>query len=596
MLQTLLAKALDFWIAHQLQDLLRPFLVLSSISAMFWMLAHLASFCVFVMKTLLPEEISTLLSILYSMVLAVVYAAMMFHTALLGQWHPSLLWREAAGFVFMYVMLGVTFTDRKTKHLYPYAQPAFFLGLGAYLFLAVVPALVRRPALVEFHRVLELFAAGGWGVVMTAFTVLLMVWSLVSRIAYEITYSLSPLLYKLGLIRAPMIRFSEGGADGARRIGVIPSLRRALVMLIILLGGTWAALYWWDNLLAGAAKVGPAIQSRAQSPEAAAAAAKLKRVLPEVSFTAVRTLARRGPVAEFAKPVFQSLLAAPAEGDRLLAAAALDRMDPSFHITAGALFRSTETAAQDCSWAGQRFQVLTRSLPGDDPSQTRTYWVSDERGLHYSGVGPGAIEPLAGSSACAVAVHPAEGGAVLLAFAETVTAPAATTHLWLAAYNPGRREVVDAGRVGENRGGDFGLSPLGDGVSWADAPASTGAAVCRADCGKVRGTQALSLTTKPLVEYRSAAVRDGGLKTFPEPGLTYARSGLRRFFENQGPFQRAFRFDPGVGFLNRWYRLAQLADGRECISVALDPTLPGWEDEGAWLCRSEAVTPPAKTP
>ena len=158
-LETLLAKALDFWISHQLQELLRPFLVLSSISAMFWMLAHLASFCVFVMKALLPEEVSALLSVLYSMVLAVVYAAMMFHTALLGQWHPSLLWREAAGFVFMYVMLGVTFTDQKTKHLYPYAKPAFFLGMGAYLFLAVVPALIRRPAFAEFHRVLELFAA-----------------------------------------------------------------------------------------------------------------------------------------------------------------------------------------------------------------------------------------------------------------------------------------------------------------------------------------------------------------------------------------------------------------------------------------------------
>lgn len=595
-LETLLAKALDFWISHQLQELLRPFLVLSSISAMFWMLAHLASFCVFVMKALLPEEVSALLSVLYSMVLAVVYAAMMFHTALLGQWHPSLLWREAAGFVFMYVMLGVTFTDQKTKHLYPYAKPAFFLGMGAYLFLAVVPAVIRRPAFAEFHRVLELFAAGGWGVVMSALTVVLMVWSLVSRIAFEIAYSLSPLLYKLGLIRAPMIRFSEGGEDGVRRIGTIPSLSRALVMLIILLGGTWAALYWWDNLLAASARVAPAIQSRAQSPEAMAAAAKLKRVLPEVSFTAVRTLARRGPVAELAKPVFQGLLDAPAERDRLLAAAALDRMDPSFRITAGALFRSTDTAVRECSWAGARFQVLSHSLPGDDPAKTRTYWVSDERGVHYAGVGPGEIEPVAGSSACPVSVHSAEEGALLLAFAETVTEPSATRHLWMTAYHPARQEVLDAGRVGENRGGDFGLSPLGTSVSWADAPASTGAATCRVDCGKVRGTQALSLTTKPLVEYRSAAVRGGSLKTSPEPGLTYARSGLRRFFENQALFQRAFRFDPGVGFLNRWYRLAQLADGQECLSVALDPAIPGWEEADSWLCRAQDVTAPAKNP
>jgi hypothetical protein len=595
-LDHLLSQILDLWIAHKLSELLRPFLVLSSISAMFWMLAHLASFCVFILKTLLPEEVSTLLSILYSMVLAVVYAAMMFHTALLGQWHPSLLLREASGFVFMYVMLGVTFTDRSTKRLYPYAKPAFFMGMGAYLFLAVVPALVRRPAFIEFHRVLELFAAGGWGMVMSAFTVLVIVWSLTSRIAFEIAYSLSPLLYKIGLTKAPMIRFSAAGEDGARRIGTIPSLRRALVMLIILLGGTWAALRWWDQLAAEAAKVAPAVRSRAQSPEAAAAAAKLKRVLPEVSFTAVRTLARRGPMAELAKPVFQGLLDAPSESDRLLAAAALDRMDPSFHITAGALFRSTDTVVRECSWAGHPFQVLTRSLPGDDPAQTRTYWFSDDRGVHYAGVGPGDIEPIAGSSTCAVAAHASEPGTVLLAFTETVAEPAATRHLWLTAYHPARREVLDAGRVGENRGGDFGLSPLGEAVSWADAPASTGAATCRSECGRVRGTQALSLTTKPLAEYRSAAVRGRALKTFPEPGLTYARSGLRRFFESQEAFRRAFRFDPGVGFLNRWYRLAQLADGRECLSVALDPTLPGWEDAEAWICRSEAVTPSAPNP
>ena len=582
-LETLLAKALDFWISQKLQELLRPFLVLSSISAMFWMLAHLASFFVFILKRLLPEEVSALLSILYSMVLAAAYATMMLYTALLGQWHPSLLWREACGFVFMYVMLGVTFTDRRTKNLYPYASPAFFLGLGVYLFLAVVPALVRLPALIEFHRVLELFAAGGWGLVMAAFTVALMIWSLVSRIAYEIAFGLSPLLYKLGLIRAPMIRFS---ADGARRTGVIPSLRRALLMLILLLGGTWAALNWWDNLLAGAAKVGPAIQNRAQSPEAAAAAAKLKRVLPEVSFTAVRTLARQGPLAELARPVFRNLLAAPSEADRLLAAAALDRMDPSFRISPRELFRSTATAALECSWSGAAFQVLARSLPGDDPAKTRTYWVADERGVHYAGVGPGDIQPVAGSSSCAVAAYASAGGSVLLAFTEAVPEPAVSTHLWLAAYRPGRQEVVDAGRVGENRTGDFGLSATAEGVSWADAPASTGAAACRADCGKVLGVPALSLATEPLAEYRSAAFRGGALKTAPEPGLTFMRSGLRRYYDSLPAFKRAFRFDPGVGFLNRWYRLARLADGRECLSVSLDPTLPGWEDSGAWVCRN----------
>jgi hypothetical protein len=585
--QQLLAKGLALWSSPQLQALLRPLLVLSSISAMFWMLARLAGVFVFLLKSLLPEEVSTLLSILYSMVLAAAYATMMLYTALLGQWHPSLLWREAC--VFMYVMLGVTFTDRSTKRLHPYAKPAFFLGMGVYLFLAVVPALVRRPALIEFHRVLELFAAGGWGLVMTALTVALMLWSLASWVVYEIAFSLSPLLYRMGIIKAPLIRFSAAPAqdDGApaRRIGVIPSLRRALVMLILLLGGAWAVLYWWPKLRAGAAAVAPAIQSRAQSPEAAAAAAKLKRVLPEVSFTAVRTLARRGPMAELARPVFRSLLTAPSEADRLLAAAALDRMDPAFHISPRELFRSTATPALDCSWSGHPFQVLLRSLTGDEPAKTRTYWIADERGVHFSGAGPGDIQPVAGSSSCAVAAYASSGGSVLLAFIEASPAPTASTHLWLAAYDPGRREVLDAARVGENGAGRFALAAVADGVSWADAPASSAAAACSADCGKVLGVTALSMTTEPLVEYRSAAVRGGALTTAPEPDLTLVRSGLRGFYDSLPAFERAFRFDPGVGFLNRWYRLARLADARECLSVALDPTLPGWEDSGAWVCR-----------
>ena len=589
--ETVLAQALALWRSPQLQDLLRPVLTLGSISAMFWMLARLAAVFMAALKSLLPKEVSLLLGILYSMVLAVVYATMMFFTALQGQWHPSLIWREACGFVFMYVMLGVTFTDRSTQRLHPLAKPGFYIGMGAYLFLAVVPSLVRQPFFVEFHRVLELFAAGGWGCVMTALTVALMIWSLLTWGVSEIAFNLSPLLFRLGLIKAPLIRFSvetagddEDGEPLRRRIGVVPTLRHALGMLVLLLAGAWSILYWWPNLRAGAAAAAPAIQSRAQSPEVAAAAAKLRRVLPAVSFTAVRTLPRQGPMAELARPVFRKLLAAPAEADRWLAAAALDRIDPAFRISPQELFRSTTTAALGCAWKGKAFQVLMRPLPGDDPAKTRTYWVSDERGVHFTGLGPGELQEVAGSSGCAVAAFGAEGGSVLLAFTEAAQAPAAAPHLWLAAYAPGRREVIAAARVGENAAGDFALFATEDGVAWADAPASSGTAVCRADCGEVLGTRALSLTTEPLVEYRSASVQNGAVKTMPRSDQTFARSGLRKHYASLRAFERAFRFDPGVGFLNRWYRLARLADGRECVSVALDPTLPGWEDQGAWTC------------
>jgi hypothetical protein len=587
---TLLYKALELWRSPQLQDWLRPVRTLSSISAIFWMLARLTAVFMAALKSLLPEEVSVLLTIAYSMVLAAAYAAMMFTTALQGQWHPSLVWREAFGFVFMYVMLAVTFTDRATKRLAPSAKAGFFIGMAAYLFLALAPAAVRQPPVMEFHRVLELFAAGGWGYLMTALTLTLMAWSLLRWAVSEVAFSLSPLLFRLDLIKAPLLRFSsapqeEEGSAPVRRIAAVPSMRRAQFMLAVLSAGALSLIYWWPKLRSTAAAAGPAIASRAQSSEASAAAAKLRRVLPAVSFAAVSDMPRQGAVADLARPVFQSLLTAPVEADRWLAAAALDRIDPGFRISPRELFRSTTTASLGCSRESADFQILMSSLSGDEPAKTRTYWVSDERGVHFTGLGPGEFQEVAGSSGCAVAAFGSAGGSVLLAFTEAAQTPAAAPHLWLVAYSPARQEVIASARVGENTAGEFSLFATEDGVGWADAPASSATAACRADyCGEVRGTRALSSTTEPLVEYRSASVAGGAVRTMPRSDQTFARSGLRRFYESLPDFERAFRFDPGAGFLNRWYLLAKLSDGRQCVSVALDPTLPGWEDKDAWTC------------
>ncbi|MDO8804781.1 MAG: hypothetical protein Q7R35_10120, partial [Elusimicrobiota bacterium] len=540
-----------------------------------------------VLKRLLFEEVSSLLNLVFVIVLSVVYAAMMFYTSLQGQWHPSLLWREVCGFGFMYVMLGVTFTDRSTKRLKPHTPVAFLLGVCAYLFLARAPSLARQPALVEFHRVLELFAAGGWGYVMTALTVLIMTWSLLSMTVSAVAFGLSPLLYRLRIIKTPPVRFNfgrSGGEDGGRSRGAVPSLARSFFVLTLLLGGVGLLAYWWPKLRAAGAAAAPAIQSQAQSPEAAEAAAKLRRVLPAVSFAAVSALPRQGTMADLAIPVFQRLLSAPGEADRWLAAAALDRLDPGFRISPDELFSSTAAAVLPCSWKGRSFRALMLPLPGDDPAKTRTYWIADDRGVHFTGVGPGELREVAGSSACAVAAFGSTGGSLLLAFTEAPQEPGGAMQLWLSAYDPEHREVVAAARVGANASGDFALSAAGSGVVWADAPASSAAAACRGDCGKVLGVQVLSLATEPLVEYRGAMVADGVIRIVPISDRTFARSGLERNYKSLPLFEAAFLFDPVAGFLNRWYRLARLADGRQCVSVALDPALPGVEEAAAWAC------------
>ncbi len=572
-------QALLIWSSPGFQELLVPFRTLSSISAMFWMLARLADLAMAVLKRLLFEEVWSLLHAGYAIALAAAYAAMMFYTSLHGQWHPSLLWREVCGFGFMYVMLGVTFTDLKTRKLKPHAPLAFVLGVAGFLALSRAPGLARHPGLAEFHRVLELFAAGGWGYVMTGLTVLVTLGSLLVLAVSEAAFGLSPLLYRLKIIKTPPVRFDFSGAGR----GVRPGLARSWFILTLLAGLGTAGFYLWPRLRAAGEAAVPAIQSRAQSPEAAEAAAKLQRVLPAVSFTAVSALPREGTVAELSLPVFRGLLAAPREADRWLAAAALDRLDPFFSVKRGKLFSAAPAAELACDWQGRSFRVLLQPLPGDEQGKARTFWLEDGRGVHFSGVGPGEFDVVAGSTACAVAAFGSKDGSVLLAFTEAGAGPGAAPQLWLSAYHPERREVIAAARAAANFSGDFALAAAAPGAVFADAPAAPGVA-CSAKCGKVLGVGALRIAVEPLVEYRGAMADGGAIKVLPLSELTYEKSGLVKNYKSLERFETVFRFDPAAGFLNRWYRLAELADGRRCASAALDPALPGLEESAAWAC------------
>ena len=577
-----LARALALWNSPDLQALVAPFTTLSSISAMFWMLGRVANLLLAGLKRLVFPEVGELLSAAYNIALSAAYAAMMFYTALQGQWHPSLLWREVCGFGFMYVMLGVTFTDLRTRRLKPHTAPGFFFGVLAFLFLSRAPGLARQPGLADFHRVLELFAAGGWGYVMTAFTALVMTVSVAAMAVSEAAFALSPLLYRLRLIKALPVRFNFSRESGGAGRGEVPSLARSWFVLTLLAGVIGTGLYWLPRLRA--AEAASALQSRAQSPEAAAAAARLGRVIPAVSFTAVSAMPRGGAVADLAVPVFRSLLSAPREADRWLAAAALDRLDPVFSIKRERLFSTAPAAELPCSWEGEKFALLMLPVPGDDPGKTRTWWIEDARGVHFTGVGPGEFREVEGSSACAVAAFGSTKGSVLLAFTEPARGPGDAPRLWLSAYDPKTREVAASAGVGSNVSGDFSLSGALSGVVWADLPALPGAAPCSGDCGRIEGSRVLTLEMRPLAEYRGSMVYGDGIRTLPLSQLTYEKSGLAENYRTLPDFEEAFRFDPEAGFLNRWYRLAGLEDGRRCVSVTLDPALPGLGERTVWNC------------
>jgi hypothetical protein len=573
--------ALALWNSPGFQALLVPVRTLSSISAMFWMLSRLSDLVMAAVKRVIFAEAYALLNVVYAALLSAAYALMMFYTALNGQWHPSLLWREICGFGFMYVMLGVTFRDRRTGRLKPHTPPAFFLGVVGYLFLSRAPSLIKLPGVAEFHRVLELFAAGGWGWVMTGFTVLVMAWSLLHMLVSELAFGLSPLLFRLKLIRSLPIRFRFD--EGVGR-GVVPSLSRSWFLLTLLAGGAAVLWHWWPKLRAAGEAAAPAIQNRAQSPEAAEAAARLRSVLPAVSFTAVGSLPREGAMADLARPVFRKLLSAPRAADRWLAAAALDRADPSFSVSREELFRSSAPAAADCSRGGFYFALLSAALPDDPAESSALFWIEDARGVHFSGIGPGGFSPAGGRDGCPAGVFGAERGPFLLAFSERPGETGGPFRLWFSAYDAAGKRVIAAARAGAGVSGDFSLAATRDGVTWADAPVSSAAASCAGGCGNIAGSAALSVTTEPLAEYRGAAVDGGSIRIAALPALTYERSGLAAHFRSRDDFEAAFRFDPAAGFLNRWYRLARLADGRSCVSVSLDPALPGAGESPDWAC------------
>jgi hypothetical protein len=281
--------------------------------------------------------------------------------------------------------------------------------------------------------------------------------------------------------------------------------------------------------------------------------------------------------------------------------------------------------------------VLYQSLPGDDPAKSRAYWIEDAKGVHFTGIGPGEMREVPGASGraaaasggevaassgtaaaapsdgeaaassgtaaaapsggeaaassgtaaaapggCAVAAFPSDGGSVLLAFTEP--AKPVGFHLWLCAYHPGEQAVLDSARVGESGTSDFKLAPVQDGAAWADVPPSSGTASCVKDCGEVLGSKALSIATEGLVEYRSARVLGGSIKTVLEPNQTFAAADMKRFFGSLPAFEKAFQFDPAAGFLTRWYRRAKLADGRECLNLELDRSMPGFSGRDAWTC------------
>src|SRR5204862_367837 len=136
----------------------------------------------------------------------VLFSAMIFLSTAPGRASGSLFWREACGFVLLYIALGAAFSDRSTNDIIPYSRPGYIAGLVAYLLFAAFPVILDQAWLISFHGFLELLARGFVGGVLSVVTCVEIVWGLLTRGLGWTLLILSPLLWRLGLQRYPMIR------------------------------------------------------------------------------------------------------------------------------------------------------------------------------------------------------------------------------------------------------------------------------------------------------------------------------------------------------------------------------------------------------
>ena len=196
----------EFWRAKGTQDTVSIFVWLCSINAGFWILARVMSAFVDVFSELFWEDLWGAFATVYNIALAVFFSAVIFVSATKGALPKTLFWREACGFILLYMALGATYMDKNTHQINEFARPGYALGLLGYLLFAVFPRLTAYPELYAVVKVIKTVADSWIGTAFTVFFVGGIVWGIAHRGLKEMFYHLSPFLWFIGALKHPPIR------------------------------------------------------------------------------------------------------------------------------------------------------------------------------------------------------------------------------------------------------------------------------------------------------------------------------------------------------------------------------------------------------
>jgi len=205
-MDTFLPAFLELWRSPKTQAVIQIFVWLCSINAGFWILARAMGAFVDVFSELFWEEIWGALATVYNIALALFFAAVIFVSAWKGAPPKDIFWREACGFVVLYMALGASYMDAATHEINEFARPGYVLGLLGYLLFAAFPGLVGHPELYRVVLVMKDVADSWVGVAFTVFFVGGIIWGIAHRGLREMFYYLSPFLWFIGALKHPPIR------------------------------------------------------------------------------------------------------------------------------------------------------------------------------------------------------------------------------------------------------------------------------------------------------------------------------------------------------------------------------------------------------
>ena len=184
----------------------QTFVYLCSINAGFWILARAMGAFVDVFSELFWEEIWGALATVYNIALALFFAAVIFVSAWKGASPKDVFWREACGFVLLYMALGASYMEADTREINEFARPGYALGLLGYIVFAAFPRLVAHPELYRLVLVMKAVADSWVGLAFTVFFVGGIVWGIAHRGLREMFHHLSPFLWFIGALKHPPIR------------------------------------------------------------------------------------------------------------------------------------------------------------------------------------------------------------------------------------------------------------------------------------------------------------------------------------------------------------------------------------------------------